>query len=215
MEKNFITVTPDSGNNDGSLSVTVGNNTGDARSEVITVTDGEISKTLNVNQKGSNLGHLEIAGGIYSNGNLISVQNFGLITDITAVANNPSLGRFVFPTPIQEMARLGGSFTNTFLRLQVKGKISSDFNQEKVVAFLESASGNTIYTPKKDLTVYVYNRLDSNIFDLDIADRISVNNAEIFNINSALNGRQNIAILLTNNKRIQFINLIWKAAEYL
>lgn len=215
MEKNFITVTPDNGNNNGSLSVTAGNNTGDARSEVITVAGGEISKTLNVNQKGSNLGHLEIAGGIYSNGNLISVQNFGLITDITALMINPSLGRFAFPTPIQEMTRLGGSFTSTFLRLQVKGEISSDFNQEKVVAFLESANGNTIYTPKKNLTTYVYSIQTNNVFDLDIDDGISVNNAEIFNINSALNGRQNIAILLTNNKRIQFINLIWKAAEYL
>lgn len=51
MKKNFITVTPDGGNNDGSLSVTVGNNTGDARSEIITVAGGEISKTLNVNQR--------------------------------------------------------------------------------------------------------------------------------------------------------------------
>lgn len=215
MEKNFITVTPDSGNNDGSLSVTAGNNTGNARSEVITVAGGEISKTLNVNQKGSNLERLEIAGGIYSNGNLIAIQNFGLITDITAVANNPSLGRFVFPTPIQEMAVIGGSFNNTFLRLEVKEEISSDFNHEKVVAFLESASGNTIYIPKKNLTVYVYRRLTNNVFDLDIDDGISVNNTEIMNINSALNGRQNIAILLTNNKRIQFINLIWKAAEHL
>lgn len=215
MKKSFVTVTPDSGSNNGSLSVTADANSDSDRSEIITVAGGGESKTLNVTQKGSNVGHLEIAGGVYSNGNLISVQNFGLITDITALMTNPSLGRFVFPTPIQEMTMLGGSFTSTFLRIQVKGEISSDFNQERVVAFLESANGNTIYTPKKNLTTYVYNRLTSNVFDLDIDDGISVNNTEIMDINSALNGRQNIAILLTNNKRIQFINLIWKAAEYL
>lgn len=66
MEKNFITVTPDGGNNDGSLSVIVGNNTGDARSEVITVAGGEISKTLNVNQKGLNkINMVEIGGYVF------------------------------------------------------------------------------------------------------------------------------------------------------
>lgn len=37
MKKNFVTVTPDTGRNNGSLSVTVDENTGDARSEIITV----------------------------------------------------------------------------------------------------------------------------------------------------------------------------------
>lgn len=67
------------------------------------------------------------------------------------------------------------------------------------------------YTPKKDLTVDVYRMGNKNVFDLNIANGINLNNTKIIDINSALNYRPNIAILLTNNKRIQFINFIWKA----
>lgn len=37
MKKNFVTVTPDTGSNNGSLSVTADENTSDARSEIIAV----------------------------------------------------------------------------------------------------------------------------------------------------------------------------------
>lgn len=67
---------------------------------------------------------------------------------------------------------------------------------------------------KKELTVDVYRELGKNVFDLNIADGITIGNTEIININSALNNRPNIAILLTNNKRIQFINFIWKAVYH-
>lgn len=46
---------------------------------------------------------------------------------------------------------------------------------------------------------------------MNIAGGITIGNTEIININSALNNRPNIAILLTNNKKIEFFNLIWKA----
>lgn len=55
MKKNFVTVTPDTGSNNGSLSVTVDENTSDARSEIITVAGGGVSKTLMVNQDAGNL----------------------------------------------------------------------------------------------------------------------------------------------------------------
>ena len=67
---------------------------------------------------------------------------------------------------------------------------------------------------KKELTVDVYSKLGKNVFDLDIASGITLGNTEIININSALNNRPNIAIVLTNNKKIQFINFIWKAVYY-
>lgn len=51
MKKSFIIVTPDNGNNNRSLSVTADANTGGARSEIITIGGGEVSKTLNVTQK--------------------------------------------------------------------------------------------------------------------------------------------------------------------
>ena len=134
-------------------------------------------------------------------------------TDIRVSMTSPQMGRFMFPTPIQEMDRFNGHPTS-FLRIKVSEEIPSHYKGEKVVAFLESANGNTIYTPKKELTVDVYSELGKNVFDLNIAGGISLGNTEIININSALNNRPNIAILLTNNKRIQFTNFIWKAVYH-
>lgn len=130
--------------------------------------------------------------------------------DIKVSMTSPQMGRFIFPTPIQEMDTFYGN-PASFLRIRVSEEIPSHYKGEKVVAFLESANGNKIYTPKKELTVDVYSELGKNVFDLNIAGGITIGNTEIININSALNNRSNIVILLTNNKRIQFINLIWKA----
>ena len=134
-------------------------------------------------------------------------------TDIKVSMTSLQMGRFIFPTPIQEMDRLYGN-PASFLRIKVSEEIPSHYKGEKVVTFLESANGNKIYTPKKELTVDVYSELGKNVFDLNIADGITFGNTEIININSALNNRQNIVILLANNKQIQFINLIWKAVYY-
>ena len=134
-------------------------------------------------------------------------------TDIRVSMTSPQMGRFIFPTPIQEMGRFNGNHAS-FLRIQVSEEIPSHYKGEKVVAFLESANGNPIYTPKKELTVDVYSELGKNVFDLNIAGGITIGNTEIININSALNNRPNIAILLTNNKKIEFFNLIWKAVYH-
>lgn len=134
-------------------------------------------------------------------------------TDIRVSMTSPQIGRFIFPTPIQEMDRFNGNHAS-FLRIKVNEEIPSHYKGEKVVAFLESVNGNKIYTPKKELTVDVYSELGKNVFDLNIADGITFGNTEIIDINSALNNRPNIAILLTNNKRIQFINFIWKAVYH-
>lgn len=50
MKKDFVEVTPASGSNNGSFDVVCDENTGDARSTVITVGGGEVSKTVNVSQ---------------------------------------------------------------------------------------------------------------------------------------------------------------------
>lgn len=134
-------------------------------------------------------------------------------TDIKVSMTNPQMGSFIFPRPIQEIGRFKGNPTS-FLRIKVSEEIPSHYKGEKVVTFLESANGNNIYTPKKELTVDVYSVLGKNVFDLNIADGITLGNTEIININSALNNRPNIAILLTNNKKIQFINFIWKAVYH-
>ena len=133
--------------------------------------------------------------------------------DIKVSMTSPQIGRFIFPTPIQEMDIFGG-INSSFLRIKVNAEIPSYYKGEKVVAFLENANGNTIYTPKKELTVNVYKELGKSVFDLNIADGITFGNTEIIDINSALNNRPNIAILLTNNKIIQFMYLIWKAIYY-
>lgn len=212
MNKDFVEVANDSGTNNGSFDVVCEQNSGNERSTILTVSGGGVNKTINITQKAPNLESIEIAGGVYSsNGTLISIKNFGIIANITASMTSPQIGRFTFPRPIIEMTLIGGTYKNTFLRIKVSEEIPSHYKGEKVVAFLESVNGNTIYTPKKELTVDVYSTLGKNVFDLNIADGITIGNTEIININSALNNRPNIAILLTNNKKIEFFNFIWKA----
>lgn len=214
MNKDFVEVANDSGTNNGSFDVVCGQNSGNERSTILTVSGEEVNKTINITQKASYLGRIEIAGGVYSSdGTLITIGNFGMSTDIRVSITSPQIGKFIFPTPIQEMNLFNGNNVS-FLRLQVSEEIPSHYKGEKVVAFLESANGNKIYIPKKELTVDVYSRLGKSVFDLNIADGIALGNTEIIDINSALNNRPNVAILLTNNKRIQFINFIWKAVYH-
>ena len=214
MNKDFVEVANDSGTNNGSFDVVCEQNSGNERSTILTVSGEGVNKTIDITQKASNLESIEIAGGVYSsNGTLVTIGSFGMSTDIRISMTSPQIGRFIFPTPIQEMDRLNGNPTS-FLRIQVSEEIPSHYKGEKVVAFLESVNGNTIYTPKKDLTVDVYSRLGKNVFDLNIAGGITIGNTEIININSALNNRLNIAILLTNNKKIGFFNFIWKAVYH-
>ena len=214
MNKDFVEVANDSGTNNGSFDVVCEQNSGNERSTILTVSGGGVNKTIDITQKASNLESIEIAGGVYSNGTLVTIINFGIIANITASMTSPQIGRFIFPTPIIETDIVGGNYKNSFLRIKVNEEIPSHYKGEKVVAFLESINGNSIYTPKKELTVDVYSELGKNVFDLNIAGGITLGNTEIININSALNNRPNIAILLTNNKRIQFINFIWKAVYH-
>ena len=214
MNKDFVEVANDSGTNNGSFDVVCEQNSGNERSTILTVSGGGVNKTIDITQKASNLESIEIAGGVYSsNGTLVTIGSFGMSTDIRISMTSPQMGRFIFPTPIQEMDRFNGNHAS-FLRIQVSEEIPSHYKGEKVVAFLESVNGNIIYTPKKDLTVDVYSELGKNVFDLNIAGGITIGNTEIININSALNNRPNIAILLTNNKKIEFFNFIWKAVYH-
>lgn len=215
MNKDFVEVANDSGTNNGSFDVVCEQNSGNERSTILTVSGEGVNKTINITQKASSLESIEIAGGIYSsNGTLVTIQNFGILANITVSMTDSQIGRFIFPRPIQAMTVIGGSYKNAFLRIQVNEEIPSHYKGEKVVAFLESVNGNSIYTPKKDLTVDVYKSLGKNVFVLNIADGITIGNTEIININSALNNRPNIAILLTNNKKIELSYLIWKAVYY-
>lgn len=214
MNKDFVEVANDSGTNNGSFDVVCEQNSGNKRSTILTVSGGGVNKTIDITQKAPNLESIEIAGGVYSsNGTLITIGSFNMSTDIKVSMTSPQMGSFIFPRPIQEIDRFNGN-PASFLRIKVSEEIPSHYKGEKVVAFLESANGNSIYIPKKELTVDVYRELDKNVFDLNIADGITLGNTEIININSALNNRPNIAILLTNNKKIQFINFIWKAVYH-
>lgn len=215
MNKDFVEVANDSGTNNGSFDVVCEQNSGNERSTILTVSGGGVNKTINITQKASNLESIEIASCVYyPNGTLATIINFGIIANITVSMISPQIGRFIFPRPIIEMDRIGGTYKNTFLRIQVSEEIPSHYKGEKVVGFLESVNGNTIYTPKKDLTVDVYRMGNKNVFDLNIAGGINFGNTEIIDINSALNNRSNIAILLTNDKKIEFFNFIWKAVYH-
>lgn len=214
MNKDFVEVANDSGTNNGSFDVVCEQNSGNERSTILTVSGEGVNKTINITQKASNLGSIEIAGGVYSsNGTLVTIGGFGMSTDIRVSMISPQMGRFIFPTPIQEIGRVNGN-PASFLRIKVNAEIPSHYKGEKVVAFLESINGKTIYTPKKNLTVDVYSELGKNVFDLNLAGGITIGNTEIININSALNNRPNIAIMLTNNKKIEFFNFIWKAVYH-
>lgn len=214
MNKDFVEVANDSGTNNGSFDVVCEQNGGNKRSTILTVSGGGVNKTINITQKASNLESIEIVGGIYSsNGTLVAIGSFGMRTDIRVSMTSPQMGRFIFPTPIQEMDLIGGNRA-AFLQIRVSEEIPSHYKGEKVVVFLESVNGNKIYTPKKELTVDVYSELGKNVFELNIADGITLGNTEIIDINSALNNRSNIAILLTNNKKIEFFNFIWKAVYH-
>lgn len=214
MNKDFVTVPNASGDNNGSFDVTCEQNNGNERSTILTVSGGGVNKTINITQKALSLGSIEIAGGVYSsNGTLTSIMSFGMNADIKVSTISSQIGRFIFPRPIQEMDRFNGN-PSSFLRIKVNEEIPSHYKGEKVVAFLESINGNSIYAPKKELTVDVYHELGKNVFELNIAGGITIGNTEIININSALNNRPNIAVLLTNNKKIEFFNLIWKAVYH-
>lgn len=215
MNKDFVEVANDSGTNNGSFDVVCEQNSGNERSTILTVSGGGgVNKTINITQKASKLESIEIIGGVYSsNGTLVTLVGFGIMADIRVSMTSPQIGRFIFPTPIQEMGIVNGNRAS-FLRIKVNEEIPSYYKGEKVVAFLENSNGNTIYIPKKELTVDVYSELGRNVFDLNIAGGITLGNTEIIDINSALNNRLNIAILLTNNKTIQFINFLWKAVYY-
>ena len=213
MNKDFVEVANDSGTNNGSFDVVCKQNSGNERSTILTVSGG-VNKTINITQKASSFGSIEIAGGIYSsNGDLVAIGNFNMSTDIKVSMISPQIERFIFPKPIQEIDRFNGS-PASFLRIKVYEEIPSHYKGEKVVAFLESINGNQIYIPKKELTVDVYRELGKNVFDLNIAGGVAIGNTEIININSALNNRLNIAILFTNNKKIEFFNFIWKAVYH-
>lgn len=214
MNKDFVEVANDSGTNNGSFDVVCEKNKGDKRSTILTVSGGGVNKTMTIVQNDSDFERIEIAGGLYySDGTLGAIRCFGMFADIKVSMATPQMGRFIFPTPIQEMDLFGGN-SYSFLRITVNEEIPSYYKGEKVVAFLDKPDGNLIYTPKKELTVDVYKVIDKNVFELNIADGINIGNTEIININSALNNRQNIVILLTNNKQIQLINLIWKAVYH-
>lgn len=140
-------------------------------------------------------------------------MSFGLTTDISVSMTDPQIGKFIFPTPVKPPSKFNGNHAS-FLRITVSEEIPSHYKGEKVVSFLESVNGNPVYTPKKELTVNVYRDVGKYVFDLNIADGITLGNTEIININAALNNRPNIAILLTNNKKIQFVNFIWRAVYH-
>lgn len=215
MNKDFVEVANDSGTNNGSFDVVCKQNSGNERSTILTVSEkGGVNKTINITQKASNLESIKIMGGIYSpNGVLVSIRCFGISTDIKVSMTNPQIGSFIFPRPIQEIGIVGGT-TSSFLQIIVNEEIPSHYKGEKVVAFLESINGNKIYTPKKELTVDVYKEFGKNVFNLNIAGGITLGNTEIVDINAALNNRPNIAILLTNDKKIQLFNFIWKAVYH-
>lgn len=134
MNKDFVEVANDSGTNNGSFDVVCEQNSGNERSTILTVSGG-VNKTINITQKASNLESIEIAGGVYSsNGTLVTIGNFGMSTDIRVSMTTPQMGRFIFPTPIQEIDRFNKN-PASFLRIRVSEEIPSHYKGEKLLPF--------------------------------------------------------------------------------
>lgn len=126
---------------------------------------------------------------------------------------DPQTGNFIFPTSIQEMSMID-RIPTSFLRIIVSEELPSNFKDEKVIGFCDSANGNKLYTPKKELTVDIRRINNKYLFELYIANGINIGNTEIININSALDNNRNVAILFTHDKTIYFENFIWKAVYH-
>ena len=91
MNKDFVEVANDSGTNNGSFDVVCEQNSGDKRSTILTVSGEGVNKTINITQKASKPGSIEIAGGVYSSdGTLISIRNFGMSANIRVSMTSPS-----------------------------------------------------------------------------------------------------------------------------
>lgn len=71
MKKDFITVTPDSNSGNGEITVVADQNTGINRSTIISVSEGRVSKTLDVKQKFAVA--YSVDGG--TNRNIVYVEN--------------------------------------------------------------------------------------------------------------------------------------------
>ena len=67
MKKDFITATPNTGSENGTVNVKADENTGDIRSTSITITGGGITRTIPISQKAGPLNLIIVGDG----GNII------------------------------------------------------------------------------------------------------------------------------------------------
>lgn len=70
MKKDFVKITNDSGTNNGSFDVVCEQNSGNERSTILTVSGGEVTKTVNINQKKG----ISIAVIVGQSGNILKMQ---------------------------------------------------------------------------------------------------------------------------------------------
>lgn len=70
MQKDFITVAPDTGNRNGTINVTASKNTSSERSTSLTISGAGVTKTVNINQKKG----ISIAVIVGQQGNILKMQ---------------------------------------------------------------------------------------------------------------------------------------------
>lgn len=70
MQKNFITVSPDTGDGNGTINVTASKNTSSERSTSLTIFGAGVTKTVNINQKKG----ISIAVIVGQKGNILKMQ---------------------------------------------------------------------------------------------------------------------------------------------
>lgn len=70
MQKDFITVAPDTGDGNGTINVTASKNTSSERSTSLTISGEGVTKTVNINQKKG----IPIAVIVGQKGNIFKIQ---------------------------------------------------------------------------------------------------------------------------------------------
>lgn len=216
MEKDFIMVPSDSGQNNGSFDVVVGENAGAERSNILIVSGGGINKTIDVIQKKGGSDDFFCFIGLFldSAGNTIAHRSFGIQHQKAVVQQSGSLlYNIAFAAPPQTTQPLVGTAGGkTFMRFDLEQKLDIDALNDAIVVGFTETNNNMLYAVKNALTIKAYRSLGKYRIDLDYNQNITIDDTEVKNINEVLYNKSSFGIRLRKSNdviRINVRNVIW------
>lgn len=152
MKKGFITVTPDSGTGNATITVSAEKNTGNARSSSITISGGGITRTITINQAQSAVSFITLGCGFNFQDGTSGSEGYGnvILTTKPASSNSPIISgqpfiNLDFPYNCQrvnlqsEYTDNPGSFSFAFLNC----KLTNVTNQSLLNATLDMDVGGS------------------------------------------------------------------------